>query len=489
MSLTVALNSARSSLMASGVQSSVISRNVAGLHQDGYSRKNALIVSQPGSGVYVSGIQRAASAGLFNNVVKAVSTTAQQDALYNGLQKVAAVTIDDPELDQSAAAQLAKLKSALQQYASAPDNVTFAKSAVTVAQNVAASLNDSTNTVQTVRADADAEMATSVENINQLLAQFETVNTAIVKGTTSGSDVTDYLDTRDNILSKLSQEVGITFATRANNDMVIYTDSGVTMFERTARSVTFQPTNSYTPGTTGNAVVIDGVPVTGPTAVMPLNSGKLVGLATLRDDKMVTYQNQLDEVARAVIEIFSEQDQSGGGGPDSTGLFTYAGGPAMPTAGVINTGLAGTIRVTDLVDQALGGNPSLIRDGGINGVNYVYNAGGEAGFFARIQGLVDGMAATRTYDPTALGKPSGSLIDFAGSSVSWLESQRKSVGEDATYSQTLLERSADALSNVNGVNMDDEMTFMLQVERTFSASSKLISTIDDMLNELLRAVG
>jgi flagellar hook-associated protein 1 FlgK len=37
--------------------------------------------------------------------------------------------------------------------------------------------------------------------------------------------------------------------------------------------------------------------------------------------------------------------------------------------------------------------------------------------------------------------------------------------------------------------MDDEMTFMLQVERTFSASSKLISTIDDMLKELLMAVG
>lgn len=489
MSLTVALNSARSSLMAAGVQSSVISRNVAGLHQDGYSRKNALIVSQPGSGVYVSGIQRAASAGLFNNVVKAVSTSAQQDALYNGLQKVAAVTIDDPELDQSAAAQLAKLKSALQQYASAPDNVTFANSAVTAAKNVAASLNNSTNTVQTTRADADAEMATSVGNINQLLAQFETVNTAIVKGTMSGSDVTDYLDTRDSILSKLSQEVGITFATRANNDMVVYTDSGVTLFERTARSVTFAPTNSYTATTTGNAVVIDGVPVTGANAIMPISSGKLAGLATLRDDKMVTYQNQLDEIARGVIEIFAEKDQTAAAGPDQTGLFTYAGGPGMPTAGTINVGLAGTIKVTNLVDQALGGNPSLIRDGGINGANYVYNTGGQAGFFARIQSLVDGMAASRTYDPAALGKPSGNLIDFAGSSVSWLESQRKSVGEEATYSQTLLERSADALSNVNGVNMDDEMSFMLQVERTFSASSKLISTIDDMLKELLMAVG
>lgn len=488
MSLTIALNSARSSLMAAGVQSSVISRNVAGTQQDGYSRKNAMIVSQPGSGVYVNGIQRAASTGLFNNVVKAIANTSQQDALYNGLQKVAAVTIDDPELDQSAAAQLAKLKSALQQYTSAPDNVTLAQSAVQAAKNVAVSLNDSTTTVQKARSEADAEMATSVRTINELLAQFEQVNTTIVKGTTSGADVTDHLDMRDSILSKLSQEVGITYTTRGNNDMVIYTDSGVTLFERTARTVAFQSTNSFTAGMTGNAVVIDGVPVTGANSVMPISSGKLAGLATLRDDKLVTYQNQLDEIARGVIEIFAERDQSGGGGPDQTGLFTYGGGPGMPAPGVINTGIAGTIKVTDLVDQSLGGNPSLIRDGGINGADYVYNTGGEAGFFARIQGLVDDMGAVRPFDPDALGKPSGTLIDFAGSSVSWLEAQRKTVGADATYNQTLLERSADALSNVNGVNMDDEMSFMLQVERTYSATSKLIATIDQMLQNLLQAV-
>jgi flagellar hook-associated protein 1 FlgK len=36
--------------------------------------------------------------------------------------------------------------------------------------------------------------------------------------------------------------------------------------------------------------------------------------------------------------------------------------------------------------------------------------------------------------------------------------------------------------------MDDEMSLMLQVERTYSASAKLISTVDGMLNSLLAAV-
>jgi flagellar hook-associated protein 1 FlgK len=490
MTLADALNSARSSLMATGMQTSVISRNIAGVNQDGYSRKNVLVATLPGNGVYVAGIQRASSAGLFYNVLKAASTTAKQDSLYNGLQKIAATTVDDPEQDQSPAAQLAKLKSALQQYATAPDNATLAQAAVTAAKGVASSLNDATKTVQSVRADADTDMATSVSTINQLLSQFDTVNTSIVKGTIAGTDVTDYLDLRDSILSKLSQEVGITVATRANNDMVVYTDSGVTLFETKARSVTFAPTNAYTAGTSGNAVYIDGVPVTGAGAVMPIQSGKLAGLATLRDDAAVTYQSQLDETARGLIETFAESDQSGAGLPDVPGLFTYPGAPAMPPTALISTGLAGTIFVNPSVDQTAGGNPSLLRDGAISGnAAYNYNTGNNAGFSDRLQQLVDGIAANRPFDPSAQGKPNASLIDFAGSSVSWLESQRKSASDQATYNQTLLERSADALSNVSGVNMDDEMSFMLQVERTFSASSKLIATVDGMLKDLLAAVG
>jgi flagellar hook-associated protein 1 FlgK len=489
MSLTVALNSARSSLMTSGTQASVISRNIAGVGQDGYSRKNVLVATLPGNGVYVAGIQRAGSAGLFYNVLKASSTTAKQDAIYNGLQKIAATTIDDPQLDQSPAAQLAKLKSALQQYASAPDNTTFAQAAVNAAKGVAASLNDATKTVQSVRADADTEMANSVTTINQLLTQFQTVNTAIVKGTIAGSDVTDYLDLRDSILSKLSQEVGITVGTRANNDTVIYTDSGVTLFETNARTVTFNQTNAYTAGTTGNSVYIDGVPVTGASAVMPLHGGKLAGLSALRDDVTVTYQSQLDEIARGLIETFAESDQTAAAGLDIPGLFTYPGAPAIPPTGVISPGLAGTIFVDPSVDQSVGGNPKLLRDGGISGnPNYVYNTTGQAGFFGRLQQLADGMGANRPFDPAAMGKPNANLTDFAGSSTSWLEARRKSANDEATYSQTLLERSADAMSNVNGVNMDDEMSFMMQIERTFSASSKVITAVDQMLKDLLAAV-
>src|SRR5204863_8996706 len=105
-----------------------------------------------------------------------------------GFRHSVTATLDDPKLYQSLTAHLNALNQALQQYANAPDNTTLAQAAVTSAKDMATTLNQATETVQSVREGADADMATSVQNINRLLSQFQTVNTAIVKGTISGDD-------------------------------------------------------------------------------------------------------------------------------------------------------------------------------------------------------------------------------------------------------------------------------------------------------------
>lgn len=488
MSLSVGLDVALSGLSSTSEQTSVVSRNVARANDPYATRKNANVVTLGNGGVRVASVTRAANAALLEKMLAATSAAASQRAMVESLDRLDA-TISDPELDTSPAAMVQKLNDAIQQYAAAPQDPLRAQSAVAAAGNLADTLNAATATVQDVRAKADAGIADSVDRINTLLGRFDVLNNEIVKGTRIGADVTDYLDERDSVLASISEEVGVRTVTRANDDMAIFTDSGVTLFDAKPRSVTFDRTLLYSPGTTGNAVFVDGVPITGGSGPMLVNSGRLVGLTAVRDSTAVTFQNQLDEVARGLVEAFAEKDQSATPSlPDAPGLFTYAGAPAMPATGTLAVGLAGTIRVNPTVDPAQGGSLALLRDGGMAGdPAYVYNSAGGSAYSDRLNQYVTELSQARSFDPSIQLMPSTTVGGLASSSAAWLEEQRKFANDNADYADAVLQRSSDALSKDTGVNIDEEMTALLELERSYQASTRLITTINGMLKTLLAA--
>ncbi len=488
MSLSSALLVAQSSLTTSGLQSSVVSRNIAGQSDPNFNRKSALLVTGYGGAVEVAGIGRAADSALFTSKLKANAAAATQTAIVDGLTRLDE-TVNDPELNQSLAAKLGDLTNALQQYSVQPDDPILAQSVLTAATDMAVGLNQASDIARTVREQADADMANGVGRINDLLTRFEEVNDIIVKGSRSGADISDALDNRDRILSELSQEIGISTVTRSGNDTVIYTDSGVTLFETVPRTVSMTPSFSLPAGTAGQAVYIDGVPVTGAGAIMPITSGRIYGASVVRDQIGVTYQRQIDEIARGLIEVFAESDQSAIPTlPDATGLFTWPGAPAIPPTGTTIDGLASSIRVDPAADPGAGGNLDLLRDGGFTGPAYGYNATGAAGFSDRIQQLLTRLGEERNFDPATEADPTNSLSGFASSSVGWLQAQRQTSDQALGYQNALLERTTEALSNVTGVNVDEEMVLLMELERSYNASSTLITTIDRMFDALLSAV-
>jgi flagellar hook-associated protein 1 len=494
MSLSSAALIAQSGLNAITAESSVLSRNISGANDTSiYSLKVANVTTTPGGSQVVS-ITRASNLAVFDSLLSATSANATQAALSSGLDTlnqtvgdVSSSSSGTSTMATSPATLLSNFTSALQSYEASPSDSTLASAAVSAAAALAQGLNSATATVNQVREQADSGIAAAVQNVNSLLAQFQTVNAQIVSGNATGADVTDAEDTRDNILTQLSQEIGITTTTAANGDMSIYTDGGVTLFQGgLARTVTFSPTNTYTAGTVGNAVYVDGVPITGSSAATPSESGTIVGLGTLRDNLAVTYQSQLDGMAGALMTQFAETDQNGSG-PSLPGLFTTAGATSLPGS---TTGLAGQIEINPSVDPSQGGNPLLLRDGGISGnSNYVYNTSGDASYQGRLSQLLANLSATQTFSPTGGITTSASLSDYASASVSWLEAQYSNAESQSTYQSTLLNTATTALSNATGVNLDDEMSKMLDLENAYSATAKLLTTIDGMFGSLLVDLG
>src|SRR5580700_7961998 len=232
MSLSVATNIAQNSLAATATQIAIVSQNVAGANNPNYSRKIANLTTSLTGGGQVISISRAADQTLFNHMLGAQSDAASQQAVTDGLNQLQQ-TVGDPSSAQSPAALLTAFTNALQTYSASPNDSTVAQTAVTAATNLTSALNTATTTTQGTRSQADADMATSVQTINSLLSQFQSLNSTIVNGTASGADVTNELDARDGVLSQLSQQLGIATTGTANGGMNIYTDSGVTLFQGT----------------------------------------------------------------------------------------------------------------------------------------------------------------------------------------------------------------------------------------------------------------
>ncbi|WAJ29979.1 flagellar hook-associated protein FlgK [Antarcticirhabdus aurantiaca] len=474
MSLSSALNTAKSSLAATQTHTQLVSRNIANLNTAGATRKYANVVTGINGKVEIASIAQSQNSVLFRNMLDSTSSLAATKTVANGLSRISE-TIGDPELGRSPAALVSKLKDTIDAAAAQPNNFELARAAVQTAQDLATSLNQGAAMVQAVRQDADGELVAAAKSMNDILSRIKDLNDQVIAGTTGGTDVTDFVDKRDQAVAELSEYVGVSVGFRANNDMVLYTDSGVTLFERVPRLVEFSTSGALTSGSPGNVFKIDGVTVTGDNAFMPIKSGKIAGLVELRDKIAVTYGNQLDEMAGKLREAFQET------GP--TGLLTPVDGLFTGTVTAPpSTGLATTIKVSA---NAMA-DPKKLRDG-VAGGTYDYNATGLAGFTGRLNALSTALSTSRSF--TTLGSATnGSIAEFAASSVGWLEANRSKSLTDSEYKQTLLSRTQETLSDTTGINLAEEMTLLIDLERSYQASSKLISTVDEMLAALLQAI-
>ena len=290
------------------------------------------------------------------------------------------------------------------------------------------------------------------------------------------------------MLKKIAEFVPVSTHARADGDIALTTKDGVTLFETVPRSVSFTPTATYSATTKGGGVYIDGVPLKVATGGDTDASGKIAGLLQARDGVATTMQAQLDEIARGLVNVFSEKANPAGSAPDAAGLFTWSGAPSVPAAGTAIGGLAGSSAINARFDTAAGGNPALMRDGGANGAAYVRNTGGGAGYTSLLLSYSDRFDAAMAFDPSAGAGASLSLSDYSTASIGWFEGVRKTASAASETKEALATRTQEALSNATGVNVDTEMSLLLDLEHSYQASARLIKAVDDMLSTLLAAV-
>lgn len=480
MSLSSALSIAQSALLSTSKQTSVVSRNVSEAQNANYSRRQA-VVSSTAPGARVVTIQRSASEQLLRQYVSALSSSTAQTTLLAGVGSLT-TSVNGVDNTSSPATLMGKLQDALQLYSATPSSEILAESVVEAARQLVSALNNGSKAIQTFRAETDAQLGEAVDKLNSLLADFHNANRQVISDMQAGRDVSDALDRREAFLKQIAEFVPVTTMTRENGDMVLMTGDGTMLYETSPRTISFDRTIVYTAGTDGKAVYIDGIPLAAGNGGNTSASGKISALLQLRDDVAPAMQSQLDEIARGLITVFEETEPSGANA--APGLFTWSPPPAALTAGTLEKGLAAGIRINPAVEA----DPTLLRDGGINGAAYVWNASGGASYTALLNSYGDRLSDPIAFDASVGIGSSTTVANYASNAVGWVEALRQTASYAAETKEALLTRTGETLSNETGVNIDHEMTLLLDLEHSYQASARLLQAVDEMLASLLAAV-
>lgn len=465
MSLSSVLNTAQSSLTNTSRQTNVVSRNITNAYNTDYTRRQAVLASTA-PGARVVSITRAADAALMRQNSDALSVWHAQNTLMTGFERLS-LSVNGVDNATSPAMRMGELQTALQTYSASPGDRSLAVNVVNSAGDVVRALNGGTQAIQQLRTDADVEIKQSVDKLNSLLADLEKINTDVMTATRLGRDASESLDLRDGIVKQISELVPVTTQLRGDGDMVIFTEDGVTLFETVARKAAFEASPMLLAGQSGNQVYIDGVPLAGGQGGDTDAGGSIAGLLQLRDSVATQMQTQLDEMAHALVE---EMRQATG----DDGLFTWATGtpPANQGASTLD------------VNAAYKADPLAIRDGTTGTLNPDANAG----FTAEIERLMDAFDANRTFSADGGIEGAKTLSTYASASISWLENLRQLSSTAAEKKSATLARTSEALSNKSGVNIDDELAKLLELEQSYAASAKLMQVANDMLSTLMATV-
>jgi len=483
MSISGALSNALSGLTASSKAASVISSNVANALTEGYGRRELEVSPRTAGshgGVQVSGIVRTAHPQLIKDLRNTDSDLNNSDTIATFRQRMEDL-LGTPEDGHSLSAHLVTLENALITAASRPDLPERHSAVLTATQRLSDRFNTTADGIQDLREQADAEIAAAVDRLNELTRQVQDLNAAISRARFTGGDTAGLMDHRQQVIDDIAQYVPVREIEREGNMVALLTPGGSFLVDGQAATLDFTRTNVITPYQTVqgghlSALTLNGDPVTTTGDPSKLGGGRLGALFTIRDDLAVEAQARLDTVARDLIERFQQPGLDATRGATDPGLLTDGGAFFDPADEV---GISARIAVNAAVDPTQGGATWRLRDG-LGAVT-----AGPPGESGLLNDLNAALSERRVPSSATFGSAGISSSGMASTLLSLAGTERQLSEQSMTYDRTrhaeLKERYLE-----QGVDTDDEMQRLMVVEQAYAANARVVQTMDDLLNILMR---
>lgn len=480
MSLSHAINAARSGLQVSGLRADIVANNVANATTPGYVRRSALLsetLAGPNSvGVHSDGIARASSDGLTAQRQSLSSDRAQASVMASTWQSIS-TRVGDTAEGSGIFGMMSDLASTLKAAETSPESKTNANAVIDAARALASEFNALADMAANQRAEADREIADGVNVVNQALRQVEELNTRLSSMDRASSGAAALMDERQRVIDTISEYMPVETVPRDFGGVDVVTKEGVYLVAGTARQIEFTPSNSFGPNQTVDSGALSGLSVDGlnltpgATEYSAVSSGMFGALFTLRDNDLPDFTAQLDTLAGDLMGRLSDGAVDPTKPPGDPGLFV----DTAPTGG---PGLAGRITVNAAIDPAKGGEIWRLRDG----VGAV--AEGPPGNGQILSAMVDALTSARSISSSGF---QGSFTSSELAATFASRTGQSRISNEAVLSSTSSQHAAalQAEQAQTGVDVDTQMQDLLLIEQSYAANARVIEVAGQMINRLM----
>lgn len=463
MSLSSALNMARSGLGVSAFQADLTARNIANAGTKEYTRKSAEQITDRTGGARIASVDRQVDELLDRLNRTNVSRLAAQQTIADGMRAYTDY-LGQPADEMSPVKSMTDLNSAFIILSGAPSDSSAQLSVLASARQVASHFNDLSGTVSALSQEVEMNIRYDVADLNKALSEVASLNGRMLHAEKGSAMRAEMADEMTRALEAVSGLMDIQTVTDRNGMISVLTSGGTELVRgRTVTDITYE-------GATGRLRAGD-IDITPGGANRAFSEGSLRGLFELRNQVIPSISGQLDTVAAALVEGFERVAPMG---PAALGLFTDAGA-AFDPADI--SGMAGRIRVNTAIDPILGGDPSLLQKG-----TDPMRPPGDTTVISSMLRLFSDPVAIPTGD---LG--GGDLLALTTSMVSSQQILRAQAQNTATATATAAATISASRENLQGVDIDNELQKLIVIEKSYAANSKVMTMVASMLDALIDA--
>lgn len=460
----------RRSMMNSQTALQTTSHNIANKATEGYSRQRVeMLTNQPvgegklriGMGARAGLVTATRNEFLEKNIQREGNQLGFLDARSELLGRVEQVY--NEQVNKGLNHSLGNFFNSFRELSNNPESLATRTQVKESAIGIANDFKKVHEQLSAIQNDADFRIQTRIAEVNELTKEIATLNEKVQVVELTGVPANDERDRRDVLLKQLGEKINIRYAEGKDGQLTITAGSTAVLVSGYSQRDLIAQSTPERDGKREGALDIFYKSTDNSTPVLvtdQVTGGEIGALIEVRDKTIGGLTDNMDKVAFALASEVNNAHSQGYDRAGRTGNFLFE-------------------QPQDVRDAAL---YLKVSDDVLNDVGRIAAAGQpDAPGDNRIANILSGLEYKQVMDDGT-----STFNDFYSSLVGkvGIETQRANSASQAQ--KDIVGQLKNIRESISGVSLDEETTKMIEFQKAFDASARLIKTADEMLDTVLR---